>query len=621
MTDLLVRNLTKAFEVNKNILDGLSFEILAGERVGILGRNGAGKTTLFRILSGELTEDEGDVFIAPGKRLGLISQIPVYPEGFNAEDVLRTAHDRLAAMAKRMEALAECMQTDHSAAILDEYDRLAATYERLGGYDTDTAVNRVANGLNITPELRAQPFETLSGGEKTRVNLARLILEDTDILLLDEPTNHLDLGATQWLEEYLLKFKGTVLAISHDRYFLDRVAMRTIDIVGGKAELYGGNYSFYVAEKQRRFDEQLKKYEKEQKELKRLDESARRLYQWGTGNEALMKKSKAIRSRMERIEKTERPQAQKGMKARFSQREFRADEVLLAEELAKSYDGRRLFSDVSFLVEAKERIALIGDNGTGKSTLLKIILGLEEPDDGLLRIGPSVKCAYLPQAVHFDDESRTVLETVMYECGQTAQSARNRLGSFHFSGEDVFKTVSTLSGGEKSRLRLCILMDEELNLLILDEPTNHLDIQSRDWIESSVSQYEEALLFVSHDRYFISRFATRIWEIKDGAFIDFKGGFVEYQQVTQTLAAQKAAAPAAEKAKKPREKKNYVNQGKLLARVERDIERLEAELRALEEEAALKASDYVALLEIEARKTEADQRLEELYEQWAEISE
>ena len=259
MIDVSVKGLVKSFEQDKNILDGLSFEVNTGERVGILGRNGCGKTTLFRILTGELRPDEGSVSIFKGKRLGLISQIPVYPEGYTTEMVLQDAHKQLYAMQERINALAEAMATDHSPQILEEYDRLSAEFQRRGGYDMERERNRVANGLDIPPAMRAQPFDSLSGGEKTRVNLARLILEDTDILLLDEPTNHLDLNATEWLEEYLRKFHGTVLAISHDRYFLDRVTQRSIEIHGGKAEFFNGNYSFYVVERQRRFDEQLKK--------------------------------------------------------------------------------------------------------------------------------------------------------------------------------------------------------------------------------------------------------------------------------------------------------------------------------------------------------------------------
>jgi ATP-binding cassette subfamily F protein 3 len=280
MTDISVSGLVKSYEIGKNVLDGLSFEITSGERVGILGPNGCGKTTLFRILVGSLDYDEGAVAIATGKRIGLISQIPVYPEGWLTEDVLKDAHRRLYAMQERMDELTERMESDSSPALINEYDRLSEAFRAAGGYGMDVERNRVANGLDISETMRAQPFDSLSGGEKTRVNLARLILEDTDILLLDEPTNHLDLRATEWLEDYILHFRGTVLAISHDRYFLDVVCRRCIAIDDGKAELYSGNYSFYVEERQRRYEEKLKKYEKDQAKVEQLTRAAEQMHLW-----------------------------------------------------------------------------------------------------------------------------------------------------------------------------------------------------------------------------------------------------------------------------------------------------------------------------------------------------
>jgi ATPase subunit of ABC transporter with duplicated ATPase domains len=327
--------------------------------------------------------------------------------------------------------------------------------------------------------------------------------------------------ATEWLEDYLQKFKGTVLIISHDRYFLDMTVTRIVEIRHGKAEFYGGNYSFYAAEKQARYEEQLKRYEQQEKEAKRLEEAADRLYQWGTGNKKLMQKSFAIKKRIERLRQVEKPDKERRMRGSFIENEFRGDELIIIKNLSKSFPGKELFRDIELNVQGGERIALIGDNGAGKTTFLRILLGMEPCDRGLVRFGPSVKYAYLPQAVRFQHPELTVLDTVMAEADLTHQSARNRLGAFKFTGEDVFKQVSVLSGGEKSRLRLCILMSESINLLILDEPTNHLDIDSREWMEGALEDYEEALLFVSHDRYFIDRFATRIWELENGRIVDY----------------------------------------------------------------------------------------------------
>ena len=620
MIDISVRNLTKAFEVKKNILDGLTFQVQHGERVGILGRNGAGKTTLFNLLTGELTEDQGDIDIARGKRLGLVSQIPRYPAGTTVEDVLATADRRLDAMQDRMRQLENLMSVSDDRAILEEYDELLARFEQLGGYDAQVRRNRVAAGLDIPAAMRAQLFDSLSGGEKTRVNLARLILEDTDILLLDEPTNHLDMHATEWLEDYLLHFKGTVLAISHDRWFLDTVAQRIIEIVNGKAETYNGNYTFYAEEKHRRYEEARKQYEKNQKEIAHLQKAADDLHLWAfMGNDKLHKRAFSMEKRIARLEKAEKPVEEKKLTVRFRQKEFYGDEVLVLSEVSKAYGDKTLFNNIELMVEAGERIALIGDNGTGKSTLLRCITGEELPDHGWIHTGPSVKSAYLPQLVRFDDPERDMVETMLWEANCDAQTARDRLAAFGFRGEDVFKTVSVLSGGEQSRLRLCVLMRDDINFLMLDEPTNHLDLLSREWMEDALSDYSEALLFVSHDRWFIEKFATRIWSLHDGVIEDFKGGFAawrEYKKRQESL-QQTAKTVAREKAPK---KKSEPNRDRRMAKLEKEIEKIEAAIAALEREMEAHASDYQKLMELEEQKTQADAALEELYVQWEELS-
>ena len=337
MIDISVSNLVKEFEVGHKILDGLTFQVDTGERVGLLGPNGCGKTTLLRILTGVMDYDEGDVVIAPGKRMGLISQIPVYPAGYTVEDVLATAFEPLREMEREMAALAEQMGEGTDPALLARYDKLTAAFEAAGGYETDTKTNKVCNGLTIPQSMREQLFDKLSGGEKTRVNLARLILEDTDILLLDEPTNHLDLRATEWLEEYLDKFKGTVLTVSHDRYFLDKVVNRIVEIQSGKAEFYSGNYSFYVVEKERRYEEKLRQYEKEQAKIEQLEKAAEQMRIWAySGMDKTFKRVKSMEKRIERMRTTDRPTRERKMEVRFGEREFRGDEVLTIKGLTKS---------------------------------------------------------------------------------------------------------------------------------------------------------------------------------------------------------------------------------------------------------------------------------------------
>lgn len=623
MIDISVQNIKISFEVGAPVLEGLSFDVVEGEHVGILGPNGCGKTTLFRILVGELTPDSGAVAIPKGRRIGLISQIPRFPAGWTVEEVLRSAHDRLRGMERRMDELTAMMETDASPGLLREYDRISDDFRRLGGYDMDFELSRVANGLDIPPEMRRREFEALSGGEKTRVNLARLILEDTDILLLDEPTNHLDLRATEWLEEYLAHFRGTVLAISHDRYFLDVAVKRCIEIKDGAAEFYSGNYSFYVVERQRRFDEQLKQYEKDHAKIEQLTAAAARLHLWAfMGNDKLHKRAFSMEKRIEKLSRTEKPTVARKLQAGFKEREFRGDEVLISDGLTKGFGGRVLFHDLELTVTGGERIALIGDNGAGKSTLIKLIMGEEKPDSGWVRRGPAIKTAYLPQIIKFTDTSRTMLDTLLYDCRCTPQQARDSLGAFGFRGEDVFKTVGVLSGGEQSRLRLCMLMRGELNLLILDEPTNHLDIASREWMEDALMDYEQTLIFVSHDRWFIEKFATRIWELRDGELRDFRGSFSEYRAFRDRLRniaqAGKATAP---KEKKDARRRGTPETEKLLRKAERDIERVEGQLKELEQQAGVFASDYEMLLAIEAEKAVKTKELDELYLRWEELSE
>ena len=627
MVDIYVKDLVKSFEVGKNLLDGLTFEVQQGERVGLLGKNGAGKTTVFRILTGEIGYDEGTVEIAQGKKVGLISQIPRYPQGYTVEDVLRCAFRELRNIQKKMEQLEQQMTREATDAVLKEYDRLGARYQSGGGYEMDVNVDKICNGLGIPRAMREQDFSMLSGGEKTRVNLARLLLEETDILLLDEPTNHLDMKSVEWLEEYLKKFKGTVLTISHDRYFLDQVVDRIVELRGGKAEYYSGNYSFYVEEKEARYELQLKQYEQEQAKIAQLSYTMERMKGWGINNRTLYRRAMSIQSRIERIEKTERPTKEKTMYASFGQKEFHGDEVMVLRDLSMGFEGRTLFSDVNLLVQGGDRIALLGDNGTGKSTFLKLLMKEEKPTGGKIKFGPSVKMAYLPQIIHFDHPERSILDTMIYEKNYSTQTARNRLGAFLFSGEDVFKPVSALSGGEQSRLRLCMLMDEEINLLILDEPTNHLDIASREWIENAVAGFQGTLLFVSHDRYFIDQFANRVWELEDGRISDFKGNYRQFKAMKERQAAQQPAQNKAPKEKKERtvtaeaaQKKNQKQLEKQIAKLEREIEKQEAKLEALEPQIQEAAADYTRLSELLEQQTETQAQLDEMYAQWEQLS-
>ncbi|MCI2105909.1 MAG: ABC-F family ATP-binding cassette domain-containing protein [Intestinimonas sp.] len=624
MIDISVSNLSKEFEVGSKILNGVTFQIDSGERVGLLGKNGAGKTTLFRILTGELDCDEGQVTIASGRRLGLISQIPVYPPEYTVEMVLNTAFNRLQDLERELSGLTVRMAADPDPDLLRRYDACSAAFESGGGYDTATRLNKVVNGLDIPPDMRARLFSELSGGEKTRVNLARLILEDTDILLLDEPTNHLDLRATQWLEEYLSHFKGTVLAISHDRYFLDRVVNRIIELEAGRPQFYAGNYSFYVEEKERRYQEQLRRYEKEQAKIEQLQDAADKMHLWAfMGADKLHKRAFSMEKRIERLRKTDKPRKERRLDLRFGEQEFRGDEVLTITGLKKSFGGRTLFDHVDLEVTGGERIALLGDNGTGKSTFLKLILDEELPDGGRIYLGPTVKIGYLPQIIHFTHPERSLVDTMLYDQNCSTQEARDRLAAFNFRGEDVFKPVSALSGGEQSRLRLCMLMDSRINLLILDEPTNHLDLASREWIEEAVADYTGGLLFVSHDRYFIHQFANRIWMLENGQITDFTGTFAQFQTMREKRPAAPQPAKASEekpKKEKPKRAGGTKQLEKSVAAAEREISRAEERMDELMLAIQDAASDYLKLTDLYGEQKALEEEIAALYAKWERLA-
>ncbi len=617
MVDISVRGVRKAFEQDKEILRGVTFEINEGEHVGLLGKNGGGKTTLFRIITGELEPDAGEVVIGTGKRVGVMTQIPVFPPEYTAEDVLKSAFRRLDDLQTKLAALREEM-AEGGESTARAYDRLQTEFEALGGYETDFTLAKVANGLDLPPELRGRLFASLSGGEKTRVNLARLILEQTDILLLDEPTNHLDLRATEWLEDYLAHFKGTVLTISHDRYFLDHAVSRIMEMTGGIVEHYSGNYSFFVVEKQRRYEEAQKLWEKNQKKIAQLQKAADDLHLWAfMGADKLHKRAFSMEKRIERLQQQgEKPKQERRMKARFGETEFRGADALVIHGLSKAYGDRTLFRDLELQVTGGERIALLGDNGAGKTTLLHVLTGREPEDRGVVKFGPSVKWAMLEQQIRFEHMDRTLVDTMLYEGDCTPQEARDRLGAFGFSGEDAFKWVSDLSGGELTRLRLCILMKADVNFLILDEPTNHLDIMSREWIEDALEDYGEALLLVSHDRYFIRRFATRIWELQDGQLQDYRCGYDEYRERKERREQVARAEKKQEPGDKPKKKASGPSPERRRALLEKQIQ--EAEAKAAETERLIEenATDYQRLEELFREKAELERQIEDLYARW-----
>ena len=625
MAEISVQELHKYFGEH-HVLKGLSFDLQPGERASIVGPNGCGKSTLLKILAGLQDYDGGNVVINKGSRLGLLEQLPVYDPDTTVREVLWQAFSYLEGMAEEMRRM-EALMADGQDVDLNRYSRLQTAFEDGGGYDLQVAYDRMTGGLKIDSAMQERPFMSLSGGEKTRVNLARLMLSGTDLLLLDEPTNHLDMDSIEWLESYLKSFRGTVLIVSHDRYFLDNVTTRTLELREGVMVNWPGNYSYFT-EKRDELARQLEAAKKRQdKEIARLEKAVGNLHLWAfMGNDALHKRAFSMQKRIDRMERIQTIRQERKMKNQFNLAAQSGEDVFAIENLSVGFD-KPLVQDFTSMVFRGERIAILGPNGAGKTTLLTTLLHLQNPMAGRVYDGVGVKPGYLPQNVHFDHPERNLVDTLLYETNCSTQEARDRLAAFNFKGEEVFKTVSVLSGGEKTRLKLCLFMYQKINTLFLDEPTNHLDILSREWVEDAIDDFSETMIFVSHDRYFIDRFATRIWQVEDGRIIDFLGGYKEFKeqrerQLQSEAAMREREKKAAKAEKSPKEDKpksenvrNRENEKKKKER-QKKIAALEKQLEQLESDmAACPAEDYVKLGELFQQKEAAEEELLLLYEE------
>ncbi|MBQ7624162.1 MAG: ABC-F family ATP-binding cassette domain-containing protein [Clostridia bacterium] len=618
MSELAAQGLSFSFGENV-ILKDASFELQKGEKAGLVGPNGSGKTTLLNLIYGKLTPDAGSISIKNGSCAGLLEQLPSYPESTTVLSVLLSAFDALNEKKAEIDKIAAALEAGEPADV-KRLGELQTAFESAGGYEQDLRLKLAMRGLSISEEMAARPFMRLSGGEKTRVNLARIMLSSPDILLLDEPTNHLDVSSVEWLEDTVKSFKGAVLIVSHDRYFLDKVTTRTLELYDNKIVSYPGNYS-YFAEKRSEQQELLEKAAaRQEKEISRLVAASERMKIWGRGNKRVMKKAFAIQKRIERMERIRTIKRERKINAGFTTAARSGDEVLTLCGLSIGY-GSLLLSDFTAQVLRGERIAVIGANGCGKTTLLETLTGEKPPLKGYVYEGAGVKKGYLPQVVSFAAPQRNVLDTVLFETGCTTQEARDRLAVFGFRGEDVFKTVSSLSGGEKTRLKLCLFMGKSVNTLFLDEPTNHLDLMSRSWVEDAIDDFSETLIFVSHDRYFIDRFATRIWQFEDGKIFDFDGGWEAYREYLKRQEELKGAAmPKQPKEKKPAPERaaGDAPRGKLSQKEIRQLNAkkalLEKELSEVSAEIEASVSDYIKLGELLPRKDTLETQLLEIYE-------
>ncbi|KZE82333.1 ABC transporter ATP-binding protein [Paenibacillus jamilae] len=535
----------KKYHAANLILDGATFDIHKGEKVGLIGRNGSGKTTLLRLIARLSRPDEGQLVIAKDTKIGYLPQIPAEFENFTVYETLAYAYRELKDCRNQMSMLEREMSDPIVAAnpgmlekLLQTYASLQERFERNGGYEMDANIDQVADGLRIPKAMYTRKFGSLSGGEKTKIALASQLIGRPDLLLLDEPTNHLDLKGLEWLEQFLQSYTGACVVVSHDRYFLDRVAGKMIELEDGEAFTYYTNYSGYVKEKEERLLLQFEDYKEQQKRIKKMKEAIRRLEEWGRNgdNEKFFKKAASIRKALERMELVKRPVLDpQGAEFNLKLEDRSGRRVLQFEEIAKAYGERQILNGATGSLEFGEKVALLGDNGAGKTTLLKLLLGQESADTGTVQWGARVEYGYLAQQERERDSRATVLAYFKEEAGLEEGEARGQLAKYLFYGADVFKPVSMLSGGEWSRLRLALLVMKKPNLLVLDEPTNHLDIDSREALEEALDTYSGTVLAISHDRYFVNKLAGRVWELEAGKLASYLGGFDEYRAKKREL--------------------------------------------------------------------------------------
>lgn len=648
MIDVAISQLSKYFGATQ-IFDRLSMDVKQGERIGLIGPNGCGKTTLMKILTGEESYDEGTISLRKGLKLGYLSQMPSYESGMRVVDVMTLAFSKILSIREQMAVMELRMaelEGDALEKLLTTYGEITHKFENAGGYEMEMKLSLISEGLNISEAFKEQLFDSLSGGEKTRVELAKTLLEAPDVLLLDEPSNHLDMASIEWLEEYLKGYEGTTIIISHDRYFLDRVVTRILEMTFDKLIVYHGNYSHYVVEKERRFLLDMKYYEQEQKKIKRVEEQIKRYRVWGEmrDSDKMYRKAKELEKRLEKMDKMDRPVFENAkVKLKFDHNSRTGKRVLNLSDVSKSFDEKVLFTDVEFELFFSESVCLIGDNGTGKSTLLKMILGdamanedvitnhmdnLDMPlkDTGHIKFGSRLNIGYLPQEVSFENETMTILEYFQHWHGTSISEARRELAKVLFVKDDVNKKIGALSGGEKSRLKLCSLMYDKVNLMVLDEPTNHLDIDSREILEETLLEFGGTILFVSHDRYFIAKIANRIAEIERLRLHYYAGNFEYYRVEKEKASAQNVPESVTVEVKKDnqrlhkRDKKvpqKYIIEYEGL---EKNIEELEDKLASTQEQMAEEANNAETLAQLYKEEQTIQETLSGHYQRWEELS-
>ena len=627
MIILSAQHIAKSFGVNA-VLRDVSLTVQQGDRIGLVGVNGCGKSTLMRILAGLDAQDGGEISLVRGLRVGYLAQQNMVTSGETVWNELQKVYEQVFAMEKKLRELEDEMAHAHTdaqrfAQLSADYDRLTQRFEEADGYSWKSMVSGVLNGLGFKPAQYDQCVDSLSGGEQTRLCLARLLLQKPDLLLLDEPTNHLDMETLQWLENYLAAYKGSVLVISHDRYFLDHVCTGIVEILMGSSEQYNGNYTRYIALRQERFESRMRAYEIQQKEIERQQAIIARYRMFN--REKSIRAAESREKALDRMEKLEKPVDERAIRFSFEARRRTGEDVLQLTEISKSFGEKHLFHDLTLRVRAGDRVALIGPNGVGKSTLIKIIVGEELPDTGFIRYGSNVDIGYYDQHQSTLHADKTALDEIWDRFPQMEQSnVRGALGMFLFTGDDVFKPIHTLSGGEKGRVALTALMLRKDNLLLLDEPTNHLDMDSREVLEDALADFGGTIITVSHDRYFINRIANRIIEMQPDGVTEYIGNYDDYIERKNRPVAVEAEAGKTKtelEKEKRREKlsRQALRQLKIRAQeAEKAVGVKEAEIAELEAQMADPSlySDAQKSADVQRAYQKAQQALQTLYEQW-----
>ncbi|MBD0379433.1 ribosomal protection-like ABC-F family protein [Paenibacillus sedimenti] len=621
------------------VLEDVTFEIHQGERVGLVGRNGSGKSTLLRLISKMEKPDEGLLTVRKDTRIGYLAQIPEEWEAGTVYDVLaasfrdvRECRAKMAELEQRMSDPDAASQRTQLDLLLRQYAQLQERFEREGGYELDARIDQVTTGLRIAREFYDRPFASLSGGEKTKIALASQLIGKPDLLLLDEPTNHLDLFGVEWLEEFLGKYEGACLIVSHDRYFLDRVVTKVVELEDGESSTYHAHYTGYMKEKEERLLQQFADYQEQQKKIKKMKETIKQLTEWGRigGNEKFFRRAASMQKALDRMEKLKRPV----LDPKAADFDLRPDDrsgkrVIRFEDVSKRYGSKTVLHQASGLLEYGEKVMLVGHNGSGKTTLLKLILGEEQADAGAMELGARVDVGYLAQEEYPADQKQTVLDYFREEARMEEGEARGRLASYLFYGADVFKPVSQLSGGEWTRLRLALLVLRKPNLLILDEPTNHMDIVSREALEEALEEFPGTILAVTHDRYFMNRLSRKIWELDGGRITVFLGNFDDYKEKSKQLRGMEAKKPAAGvptkrvaeaapevKRAKPQAEPAREKLERQIAKEEERLAGLDRQLQALGDGAE---AQELSQLWIERETVQA--QLNSLYEHWMQVEE